>query len=64
MSPMLIGIDVSLRSHHVQFMDGAGASLASFAVPNDQTGADTLIQKMLDTADKAGTQELRIGMEA
>ncbi|THF72276.1 IS110 family transposase, partial [Cohnella fermenti] len=42
----------------------AGASLASFAVPNDQTGADTLIQKMLDTADKAGTQELRIGMEA
>lgn len=64
MSPMLIGIDVSLRSHHVQFMDGAGASLASFAVSNDQTGADTLIQKMLDTADKAGAQELRIGMEA
>lgn len=64
MSPMLIGIDVSLRSHHVQFMDGAGATLASFAVLGDQTGADTLIQKMLDTADKAGAQELRIGMEA
>ena len=64
MSPMLIGIDVSLKSHHVQFMDGAGTSLASFAVPNDQAGADTLIQKMLDTASKAQAQELRIGMEA
>lgn len=64
MSPMLIGIDVSLRSHHVQFMDGAGTSLASFAVSNDQTGADSLIKKMLDTASKAGAQELRIGMEA
>lgn len=64
MSPMLIGIDVSLRSHHVQFMDGAGTSLASFAVPNDQAGADTLIQKMLDTASKVEAQELRIGMEA
>lgn len=64
MSPMLIGIDVSLRSHHVQFMDGAGRSLASFSVSNDQTGADTLIQKMLDTAKKEQLQHLRIGMEA
>lgn len=64
MSPMLIGIDVSLRSHHVQFMDGAGTSLASFAVPNDQSGADSLIKKMLDTASKQQLQELRIGMEA
>lgn len=64
MSPMLIGIDVSLRSHHVQLMDGAGRSLGSFAVSNDQTGADTLIQKMLDTATKEQLQYLRIGMEA
>lgn len=64
MSPMLIGIDVSLRSHHVQLMDGAGRSLGSFAVTNDQTGADTLIQRMLDTAAKEQLQHLRIGMEA
>lgn len=64
MSPMLIGIDVSLRSHHVQLMDGAGRSLGSFAVTNDQTGADTLIQRMLDTATKEQLQHLRIGMEA
>lgn len=64
MSPMLIGIDVSLRSHHVQFMDGAGRSLASFSVPNDQSGADTLIHKMLDTAAKEKLERLHIGMEA
>ncbi|TDF87693.1 IS110 family transposase, partial [Paenibacillus piri] len=64
MSPMLIGIDVSLRSHHVQFMDGAGRELASFSVSNDQTGADTLMKKMLDTATKEELQHLRIGMEA
>ncbi len=64
MSPMPIGIDVSLKSHHVQFIDGAGTSLASLAVPKDQSGADTLIQKMLDTASKKQAQELRIGMEA
>jgi transposase len=64
MSPMLIGIDVSLRSHHVQFMDGDGRSLASFAVSNDQTGADTLIHKALDTASKEKLEHLHIGMEA
>lgn len=64
MSPMLIGIDVSLRSHHVQFMDGAGRELASFSVSNDQTGADTLIKKILDTSTKEELQLLRIGMEA
>jgi transposase len=45
-------------------MDGDGRSLASFAVTNDQTGADTLIHKMLDTASKEGLQHLHIGMEA
>lgn len=64
MSPMLIGIDVSLRSHHVQFMDGAGNALASFAISNDRQGADTLIQKMLETASHQDLLELRIGMEA
>lgn len=52
MSKMLVGIDVSLKSHHVQFMDGDGDSLASFSVPNDQNGADTLIQRILETAKK------------
>lgn len=64
MSKMLVGIDVSLRSHHVQFMDAEGRSLASFSVSNDQTGADTLIKKILETSEKKNSQHLQIGMEA
>jgi transposase len=64
MSQILVGIDVSLRSHHVQFMAGDGRELASFPISNDQTGADTLIKKLLDTSDKENSPHLRIGMEA
>ncbi|WP_027417361.1 IS110 family transposase [Aneurinibacillus terranovensis] len=64
MSKMLIGIDVSLRSHHVQFMAEDGTSIASFSVSNDQQGADTLIQKMIEQAEKINSQLLQIGMEA
>ncbi|PWA04406.1 IS110 family transposase, partial [Pueribacillus theae] len=64
MSQMLVGIDVSLKSHHVQFMDGDGISLASFSVTNDQNGADTLIKKMLVTAEKGQLNQVKVGMEA
>ncbi|MFX0559960.1 IS110 family transposase [Tepidibacillus infernus] len=64
MSKMLVGIDVSLRSHHVQFMDAEGRSLTSFSVSNDQTGADTLIRKILATSEKTNSQHLQIGLEA
>lgn len=64
MSQMLVGIDVSLQSHHVQFMDGDGRALASFSIYNNRQGADTLIQKIVDTADRIKSQSLRIGMEA
>lgn len=64
MSQMLVGIDVSLRSHHVHFMDEAGKSLANFSVPNSVDGADTLISKLLEKTNKLKSQSLRIGMEA
>ncbi|QZT35045.1 IS110 family transposase [Caldalkalibacillus thermarum TA2.A1] len=64
MSKMLVGIDVSLRSHHVQCMDEAGRSLASFSVSNDQNRADTLIKRMLETSEKVNSHILQIGMEA
>ena len=64
MSQMLVGIDVSLRSHHVHFMHGEGYTLTDFSVPNDIKGADTLIQKIVRTAEKNQTDQLKIGMEA
>ena len=64
MSQMLVGVDVSLKSHHVHFMKEDGLTLADFSVSNDQTGADTLIKRMLETAEKSQIEQLKIGMEA
>jgi len=64
MSQMFVGIDVSLKSHHVQFMNEDGTSIASFSVSNNQTGADTLIKKMLETCEKHELNSMKIGMEA
>lgn len=64
MSQMLVGIDVSLRSHHVQLMDEQGRELTSFSIPNDLPGADTLIQRVMEAAKRAKSESVRIGMEA
>ena len=64
MSQMLVGVDVSLRSHHVHFMNEDGVTLADFSVSNDRNGADTLIKRMLETAEKNQCVQLKIGMEA
>jgi transposase len=63
-SQMLVGIDVSLRSHHVQLMDEQGRELTSFSIPNDLPGADTLIQRVMEAAKRAKSESVRIGMEA
>ena len=64
LSKLHVGIDVSLRSHHVQFMDGDGQSLVSFSISNDQQGADTLIRKVLDSATTQQIDTVLMGMEA
>ena len=64
MANLLAGIDVSLKSHSVQFMNDNGDALASFSVPNNVTGAETLCQKLMDTAIKYKCSLVRVGMEA
>ncbi len=64
MSQMLVGVDVSLKSHHVHFMKGDGSTLADFSVSNDQNGAETLIKRILEAAEKSQANEIKIGMEA
>ena len=64
LSKLHVGIDVSLRSHHVQFMDGDGQSLVSFSISNDQQGADTLIRKVLESATTKQMDTVVMGMEA
>ena len=63
MSQILVGIDVSLRSHHVHFMHGEGHTLADFSVSNDTEGANTLIQKLLKTAEKISVNTLKLGLK-
>lgn len=64
MSKLYVSIDVSLNSHHVQFMDESGQCLDSFQVSNDQLGADTLIHKVLETTDIKQMETVVMGMEA
>ena len=64
MSQMLVGIDVSLRSHHVQLMDEQGSSLASFSISNDMNGANILLERILKKAKSSKIQSLLVGMEA
>lgn len=64
MSQLLVGVDVSLRSHHVQIMNADGAALADFSISNDQDGADTLIKRVLGLAERNQCAHLKIGMEA
>nr|WP_245543368.1 IS110 family transposase [Kyrpidia tusciae] len=59
-----VGIDVSLKAHHIQFMDEAGQNLASFQISNDPQGADTLIHKVLEITETKHMDSVVVGMEA
>lgn len=45
-------------------LHGAGHTLADFSVSNDTEGANTLIQKLLKTAEKNQCEHIKIGLEA
>ncbi|SDF36236.1 IS110 family transposase [Sporolituus thermophilus] len=64
MASLMVGIDVSLRSHSVQFMNDAGDALAAFTVANDLFGAETLLNRLLTVARKYQCSLVRVGMEA
>jgi transposase len=64
LSVLMVGIDVSLRSHHVHFMDEQGSSLRSFSVSNDLPGAQCILDAILTTAKRHSCSKVRIGMEA
>lgn len=63
-SQILVGIDVSLKSHHVHVMNEDGETLADFSVSNGRQGADTLIKRMLEKAEKSQVSQFKVGMEA
>ncbi|WP_425057924.1 IS110 family transposase ISDha12 [Sporomusa carbonis] len=64
MANLMVGIDVSLRSHSVQFMNDCGDALESFSIPNNLIGAQTLLERILQSAQKLQSELIRVGMEA
>ena len=45
-------------------MDEHGDSLASFAISNDRFEVDTMVQRVISTANKVNCEMVCIGMEA
>lgn len=64
MNTLFVGIDVSKRNNVVRFTDCQGDTLSLFHVPNNQIGADTILDKLHDTILHSDFQAVSIGMES
>lgn len=64
MNTLFVGIDVSKRNNVVRFTDSQGDTLSLFHVPNNQIGADTILDKLHDTILHSDFQSVSIGMES
>lgn len=64
MNTLFVGIDVSKRNNVVRFTDSQGDTLSLFHVPNNQIGADTILDKLHDTILNSDFQSVSIGMES
>lgn len=61
---LFVGIDVSKRNNVVRFTDSDGETLTLFSVPNNQDGANTILEKLHDTLLNSDFIAISIGMES
>lgn len=61
---LLVGIDVSSCENRVRFLDSLGTSLSKFTIPNNQTGALKLSEKIAGVMASHKLESLVIGLEA
>jgi transposase len=61
---LFVGIDVSKRNNVVRFTDSDGETLTLFSVPNNQDGANTILEKLHDTLLNTDFIAVSIGMES
>lgn len=61
---LFVGIDVSKRNNVVRFTDSDGETLTLFSVPNNQDGANTILEKLHDTLLNSDFIAVSIGMES
>ncbi|WIV11098.1 IS110 family transposase [Proteiniborus sp. MB09-C3] len=64
LNTLFVGIDVSKRSNVVRFTDSLGDTLTVFSVPNNQDGANNLLEKLHNTLVSNDFQAVSIGMES
>lgn len=64
LNTLFVGIDVSKKNNVVRFTNSLGNTLTVFSVPNNQDGANNLIDKLHDTLMSNDFQDVSIGMES
>jgi len=64
MNPLFVGIDIGARHNVVQTMDAQGQLVSRFKADNDLTGTTTLVQQVVEVAERVGADTIRLGMEA
>ncbi|MEA4960662.1 IS110 family transposase [bioreactor metagenome] len=64
LNTLFVGIDVSKKNNVVRFTDSQGDTLSLFHVPNNQIGADTILDKLHDTILHSDFQAVSIGIES
>lgn len=64
LNTLFVGIDVSKKSNVVRFIDSLGDTLTIFSVPNNQDGANVLLEKLHKTLISKNFQAISIGMES
>ncbi|WP_343231727.1 IS110 family transposase [Tissierella simiarum] len=64
LNTLFVGIDVSKRNNVVRFTDSLGDTLTVFSVPNNQDGANNLLEKLRNTLVSNDFQNVSIGMES
>lgn len=61
---LFVGIDVSKKSNVIRFTDSEGKTLTLFKSPNNQDGANTILEKLKDTLLHTDFSSVIIGMES
>lgn len=64
LNTLFVGIDVSKKNNVVRFTDSHGDTLTVFSVPNNQDGANTILEKLHNTLISMDFQAVSIGMES
>ncbi|ADD03124.1 transposase IS116/IS110/IS902 family protein [Thermoanaerobacter italicus Ab9] len=63
---LIVGIDISSQSNSIFFIDDAGNHLIKkpFYLPNDQEGANELVNKIIDCLNQFNLSSVKVGMES